>query len=109
MRTEKDEIELERGVSFREGLGGSGVPGGPYSDRVASFPQNPMGFGHPVPVFSRCARQSSRQVGRELLRRPEALWTPPRNHPSTGVAYRSVRIVSSAELGSQLRRQIGRS
>lgn len=38
--------------------------------RVASFPQNPLGFGHPVPVFSRCARQSSRQVGRELLRRP---------------------------------------
>jgi hypothetical protein len=44
--------------------------GGPYSRGVASFPQNPLGFGHPVPVFSRCARQSSRQVGRELLRRP---------------------------------------
>ena len=34
---------------------------------------------------------------------------PLRNHPSTGVAYRNVRIVSSAEPGFQLRQQIGLS
>ena len=70
MRTEKDELGIRAWCEFQ---------GRPWRvrrsrrailTRVASFPQNPLGFGHPVPVFSRCARQSSRQVGRELLRRP---------------------------------------
>ena len=42
---------------------------------------------------------------------PQVLWiraqAPPRNHPSAGVAYRNVRIVSFPEPGLRLRRQVG--
>ena len=103
------ERELERGVSFREGLGGSGVPGGPYSRRVASFPQNPLGFRPSGTCLSRVVRAN--RLGKSVGSCSGGLMdqAPPRNHPSTAVAYRNVRIVSSAEPGLQLRRQIGLS
>ena len=75
-RMNYSERELERGVSFREGLGGSGVPGGPYSRRVASFPQNPLGFRPSGTCLSRvCAPivwASRSGVA------PQVLWIKPR-------------------------------
>ena len=67
MRTEKDGITLRGNVSFREGLG----PAFPEDHtHAASFPKTPWGFDIRYLSLSRFARQSSRQVGRELLRRP---------------------------------------
>jgi hypothetical protein len=96
----------ERGVSFREGLGGSGVPGGPYSPALLHSPKTPW--------VSAIRYLSSRVVRANRLARSVGscsggLMDPASKSSSTGVAYRNVRIVSSAELGSQLRRQIGLS
>jgi hypothetical protein len=109
MRTEGwnySERELKRGMSFREGLGPA------FPEDLLTPPKTPWGFGHSVPVsLAFCAPIVS--ASRSGVA-PEALWirtqAPPRNYPSAGVAYRNVRIVSSAEPGGlQLRWQIGLS
>jgi hypothetical protein len=75
----------------------------------ASFPQNPLGFRPSGTCLSRVVRAN--RLGKSVGSCSGGLMdqAPPRNHPSTAVAYRNVRIVSSAEPGLQLRRQIGLS
>ena len=105
---ERKERELKRGVSFREGLGGSGVPEGHTYAALLHSPKTPWVSAIRY-LSSRVVRAN--RLGKSVGSCSGGLMdqAPPRNHPSTAVAYRNVRIVSSAEPGLQLRRQIGLS